>query len=39
MEEPLTPSHLMIGKRLLSLPDYLDAPDSTQQPEINSQGD
>ena len=25
IEEPLTPSHLMIGRRLMSLPDYLDS--------------
>ena len=23
LEQPLTPSHLMVGRRLLSLPDYL----------------
>ena len=36
MEEPLTPSHLMIGKRLLSLPDYLCTPDAPDEEDFNS---
>ena len=36
MEEPLTHSHLLVGHRLLSLPDPLCAKDLDQHMEKNS---
>lgn len=35
IEEPLTPSHLIIGRRILNLPDYLGAPFDPEDKDFN----
>ena len=35
MEEPLTPSHLLVGRRILNLPDHLGCIDCQEDPEFS----